>query len=132
MTNEEFLIEAIVKAGCEEYGGSSECSGDCFRYCKSCTTSIDVKSLARNLIEDGVLRIPCKVGDEVFLVLKGIKRIKHGYVQRLSFNRKGELIICIRYMGEGRIYYTTGNFKLSSIGETVFFVKDEAKKKLNC
>lgn len=22
MTNEEFLIEAIVKAGCEEYGGS--------------------------------------------------------------------------------------------------------------
>lgn len=36
MTNEEFLIEAIVKAGCEEYGGSSECSGDCFRYCKNC------------------------------------------------------------------------------------------------
>lgn len=71
-------------------------------------------------------------GDEVFLVLKGTKKIKHGYVQRLSFNRKRELVICIRYMREGSIYNTTGNFKLSSIGETVFFVKDEAKKKLNC
>lgn len=39
--------------------------------------------------------IPCKVGDRVYLLLKGCAEILDGDVRKLTFNRKGDLCVCI-------------------------------------
>lgn len=128
MNCEDKLVELIVKSGCEEYGGNSKCDEDCFDRCKNCETTIHVGDLAKNLLGNGVVVIPCKIGDKVFLALKGTKKVIQGDVRKLTFNRKGELVVCIG-REQGR-YYTNGNFKLSSFGSTVFFSYDAAAEKL--
>ena len=74
------------------------------------------------------VQLPCKFGDTVYLKLKGVADIIKGNVRKISFNYKNELVICIsRKQGN---YYTTGNYKMSSFGKTVFLSREEAEKKL--
>ena len=74
------------------------------------------------------VHLPCKVGDTVYVLLKGIADVLTGKVRKISFNRKNELVICIgRPQGN---YYTTGNFKKSSFGKTVFLTYEEAERNL--
>lgn len=74
------------------------------------------------------VELPCKVGNTVYLKLDGIAEIIEGYVRKISFSRKNEIVICIgRKQGT---YYTTGNFKLSSFGKTVFLTRELAEKAL--
>ena len=70
--------------------------------------------------------IPCKVGDRVYLLLKGCAEILDGDVQKLTFNHKGDLYVCIKRKQDN--CYTTGNFKESSFGRTVFVNKADAIK----
>lgn len=74
------------------------------------------------------VELPCKIGDTVYLKLNGIAEILEGDVRKMSFSRKNELIICIGRR-QGR-YYTTGNFKLSSFGKTVFSAREEDERSL--
>lgn len=128
MNYEDELVKLIVKSECEEYGGNSKCDGDCFERCKKCETTIHVGDLAKNLLGNGVVVIPCKIGDKVFLALKGMKKVMQGDVRKLTFNKKGELVVCVGREQGG--YYINGNFKLSSFGSTVFFSYDAAAEKL--
>lgn len=75
------------------------------------------------------VELPCKIGDMVYLKLNGIAEILKGDVRKMSFSRKNELVICIGRR-QGR-YYTTGNFKLSSFGKSVFLTLEEAKQVLS-
>ena len=74
------------------------------------------------------IEMPCKVGDTVYLVLKGVTDVLIGDVRRMSFNHKNELVISIGRQ-KGR-YYTTGNHKISSFGKSVFLTKEEAEQAL--
>ena len=74
------------------------------------------------------IELPCKFGDTVYLKLKGVADIIKGNVRKISFNYKNELVICISRKQSN--YYTTGNYKMSSFGKTVFLTPEEAEKAL--
>lgn len=95
---------------------------------RGCVEEQRTEELADYLLKNGVVVLPCKKNDIVFLALDGCKEVLQGYVTKLSLNRNGELIIAIcRRQGK---YYTNGNFKQSSFGKTVFFTREEAEKAL--
>lgn len=84
--------------------------------------------LADFLLENGVISLPCKLYDTVYLIVKGKAEVFEATVRRFSINQKCELIIVIEHQEDG--WFKSGNYKWSSFGKWVFLNKKDAERKL--
>lgn len=86
------------------------------------TDSFNFRSVADQLIENGVVVPPCKVGQKVYAInLNGELRtpLQSDRITQIKINRGGYHFKC-----------WWGYFHLSDIGKTVFLTKAEAEQKL--
>lgn len=109
------LIELIVQA-------EKKCSEEECEYCEYTNinnTLCDTYNLADYLLANGVIVPPCKVGDKIYRLFpkQGIVEMR---VKRIQYGSYG-LMICAK----GDV------FLVSCFGETVFFTREEAERKLN-
>ena len=81
--------------------------------------------IADRLLSSGVIVPPCKVGDVVYSIEKGIDhQIFIGEVYEITKRREGDLF---RFTRKG---YFTGVCSFNDFGKTVFLTKEEARKAL--
>lgn len=114
MTERERLIQIIGEIKSYEYGGMAKVTDE---------------GLADYLLKNGVVTLPCKLYDTVYLIVKGKAEVFEAKVRRFSINHKCELIIVIEHQEDG--WFKSGNYKWSSFGKWVFLNKKEAEKALN-
>lgn len=76
--------------------------------------------IADYLLENGVIVLPCKIGDAVYYVNYKEKRIFHSYIKYITITTKG-----LTYVTHWDSAYHDEDF-----GETIFFTKEEAETKL--
>lgn len=119
MTERERLIELIKQ---KQDGGTKY--GDHITH----ETKYSNEELADYLLENGVITLPCKLYDTVYLLVKGKTEVFEATVRRFSINQKCELIIVIEHHEDG--WFKSGNYKWSSFGKWVFLNKKEAERKL--
>lgn len=119
MTERERLIELIKH---KQDGGTKY--GDHIMHETKCSNA----ELADFLLKNGVITLPCKLYDTVYLIVKGKAEIFEATVRRFSINQKCELIIVIEHKEDG--WFKTGNYKWSSFGKWVFLNKKEAENAL--
>ena len=119
MTERERLIDLIKQ---KQDGGTKY--GDHILHETKCSNA----ELADFLLENGVISLPCKLYDTVYLIVKGKAEVFEATVRRFSINQKCELIIVIEHKEDG--WFKTGNYKWSSFGKWVFLNKKEAERKL--
>lgn len=86
------------------------------------------EAITNHLMMRGVITLPCKLYDTVYLLVKGKTDVFEGTVRRFSINQKCELIIVIDHKENG--WRRTGNYKWSSFGKWVFLNKKDAERKL--
>ena len=85
--------------------------------------------IADHLLTNGVIVLPCKVGDLVYVIRRKEKRNKGGYWNAICFTKK----VMQKAIKDGTAYIdckraTKTDFSL--IGKTVFLTKEEAEAKL--
>lgn len=119
MTEREKLIELIKH---KQDGGTKY--GDHIMHETKCLNA----ELADFLLENGVISLPCKLYDTVYLIVKGKAEVFEAKVRRFSINHKCELIIVIEHQEDG--WFKSGNYKWSSFGKWVFLNKKEAENAL--
>lgn len=85
-------------------------------------------AIAQSLMNNGVITLPCKLYDTVYLIVKGKAEVFEAKVRRFSINHKCELIIVIEHHEDG--WFKSGNYKWSSFGKWVFLNKKEAENAL--
>lgn len=85
-------------------------------------------AIAQSLMNNGVITLPCKLYDTVYLLVKGKAEVFEATVRRFSINQKCELIIAIDHKEDG--WRRTGNYKWSSFGKWIFLNKEDAEKTL--
>ena len=107
MTEREILTQLIGEVTAYSYGNMA---------------TVKDEAIAEHLIMRGVITLPCKLYDTVYLLVKGKAEV------RFFINYKCELIIVIEYKENGCI--KTGNYKWSSFSKWVFITREEAKKAL--
>ena len=114
------MRDRLIKLIC---GGMAEnCGGDCVEpigsYCPKC------HNIAGELFEDGWIRLPCKVGDVVWLIgnmeLYTKEKLCSRTVTSVQILRTGELLI----------HFKDGCFPPAAVGVYVFFTREEAEKAL--
>ena len=77
---------------------------------------------ADSLLADGWIRLPCKVGDKIYRIVKG--KIKESEVEKIEITKN---IIEIFYDWHGMGYELS---TVSELGKTVFLTREEAEAKL--
>ena len=82
------------------------------------------ENIADDLLANGVIVPPVKVGQTVYCVIDDIDRVLSGEVYEI-INREGHIFF--RYIRNG---YYTGGADLSQIGKTVFLTREEAEQAL--
>ena len=112
MTEKERIIEIIMNG------------------CRPLISPINAKRAADALLENGVIVLPCKVGQPVWIVYtpkwpadpadKGKWFMKEDGVQRILFGIKGFSIET----------WNMGTYPETKLGETVFLTREEAEAKL--
>lgn len=89
--------------------------------------NISNEYLADRLLANGVKLLPCKIYDSIYYVKNDT--VMWGYVSRISLNRSGNFVITVSYKDrDSDPPDKYGNFKPSSIGDTLFFTLEEAKR----
>lgn len=80
------------------------------------------EELAEHLIQNGVIVLPCKVGDKVYRITTSahtkIKKIQETKIIRIAIDDEGVFLFCQRCPAK------------SVFGKNVFFSREEAEKKL--
>lgn len=81
---------------------------------------IDYDRAAEYLLANGVIVLPCKIGDTVWAIrdFKGIKHPQEGIVSDMYFTNDMSLHIVVKYVARGKF------------GKTVFLTREEAEAKL--
>ena len=89
----------------------------------------DTGDIADHLIESGVIVLPCKVGDKVYVLSNGM--ILQTEIIRVKYEEEAENYS--KFIRE-RVYVVLCNvereFDFSDFGKTVFLTKEEAEQKL--
>ena len=93
-------------------------------------SDINYKALATKLIENGLIYIPFKLGDIVYVIVDKTVVVK-GKIIRISIDKNGDVRFTVDRPVLNSIYTTSGNYKLSSIGKTIFLDEVEANEFLN-
>ena len=70
------------------------------------------------------VKLPCKRGDRLYIVLRGTNEVLLGTVRKLTFSDVRGIVVNIAYIKNG--HETTGNFTSNSFGKTVFYTEQEA------
>ncbi len=113
MTDRERLIELLgnLSISCEEKIGCINCKYNKEMYCK-------LKRKADYLLDNGVIRPPCKVGDTVYVVSG--KEIFPEKVRQISLNEHGEWVVLAHFL-----------YAFNEFGKTAFTTLEEAEKALS-
>lgn len=134
----ERLTEKMHNTNCVAGCGSNCKYG--FRYCRkedweNCQTIsnvIDKLAEYEDLEEQGLLlRLPCKVGDKIFLDFAGFgKDIDEFTVENFHLDcfEDGEVILFCDYESDDKAL--TGQIDVMNFGKTVFLTQSEAEAKL--
>lgn len=87
----------------------------------------DYIMLATKLFENGLVYIPFKIGDIVYVIVdKSI--ILEGKVKRISIDKKNNIRFVVDRPSLNSPYDTSGTYNVSSINRTVFRTKNEAEE----
>lgn len=105
---------------------------------KSIDTVADVEYVADELIANGAILLPCKIGDIIYVMSKSwhveIDDISSYQITNLTItqNKKGVWTKKYRamYLKNGKTIDSQINFEFDDIGKTVFLTREEAEKKL--
>lgn len=89
-------------------------------------SDINYKALATKLIENE-LYIPFKLGDAVYAIVDKSVVVK-GKIIRISIDKKGDIRFVVDRPKLNSPYDTSGTYKLSSIGKTIFLDEVEANE----
>lgn len=83
-----------------------------------------LSQIAEHLIENGVIVLPCKVGQTVYCLIQGFENPLKATVNRITAQVSGVVISCsvLGYFGE--------SYMATDFGKTVFLTKEEAEEKL--
>lgn len=81
---------------------------------------LETSELADVLLANGVIVLPCKIGDKVWAIrdYRGVKRPQESVVSDMYFTKNMEIVIVARYVARG-IW-----------GKTVFLTEEEAERAL--
>lgn len=97
----------------------------------------EVDSLADHLLANGVIVLPCKVGDTLWILWSyysnGEKKVCPVQVKALRFDtKKNNKRICVSGTMHmiGYDHHYNGTFTWDSIGKTLFLTKEEADREL--
>ena len=79
-----------------------------------------IEACAEYLLLNGVITLPCKVGDTVWAIrdFKGIKHPQEGIVSEMYFTKEMKLHIVVKYVARGEF------------GKTVFLTREAAEAAL--
>ena len=80
--------------------------------------------VADYLLANGVIAPPCKVGDIVWFLVKGINCPFEAKVNKIVIQQAGVVMSC------GLKGYYSDSFTINDIGKTVFLTKEEAEAEL--
>ena len=83
--------------------------------------------LATKLFENGLVYIPFKIGDTVYVIVDK-SYILEGRVKRISIDKKGDIRFVVDRPTLDSPYDTSGNYSVSSINKKVFRTKNEAEE----
>ena len=93
------------------------------------------------LLANGIMVLPCKVGDKVYLILEKTRfgyilaepKLSEANIISIGLYINKQFILCAEYEEIGydySIHKEVKSFKLSDIGTTVFLTSEEAEKTL--
>ena len=88
---------------------------------------VNYATLATKLIENGLIYIPFKLGDIVYVIVDKTVVVK-GKIIRISIDKKGDIRFVVDRPKLNSPYDTSGTYKLSSIGKTIFLDEVEANE----
>lgn len=114
MTERERLIELLQKG--RKYLDELECD-ECTRQlnCAKC----EDRNIADYLLDNGVIVLPCKVGDTIYRCGDPIKKVYEWEIEHIEL-----------YFDEIIFVDDSGNeFTADDIGKTVFLTKEEAERR---
>lgn len=116
------LISLLWSVKCEGEEGFPYCNERRYGGCRSINKLIacQVGAIADHLIENGVTRIPCKIGDTVYAIRnhRGEKYPHKGVVSEMYFTSDMSLMIVVK------------NIERGQWGKEVFRTEEEAEKYL--
>ncbi len=133
MTDRDKLIGLLgnLSISCEEKIGCINCKYNKEMCCK-------LKREADFLLDNGVIVMPCKVGDRLWVLWSPTKAQKKkvypvkAYALRYD-DKKNNMRVCVegwfKHHGNYNHFYR-GTFLWESVGKTVFLTRDEAEKAL--
>lgn len=121
MTDRDRLINELKKAKNKcliyESGGCLACK---YRGQADCT----IENIADQLLANGVIVPPCKVGDTVYYPSGSFDRIFEKTVDEILISENESDVGCY-------IHFASTYMPFENIGKTVFLTKEEAEEKLN-
>ena len=82
------------------------------------------------LLKNGVIVLPCKVGDTVYVIIdidNPARRMLECKVISISMEETG---MHFQFQTVKKYLYRYGNFDIDDIGKTVFFTREQAEKAL--
>ena len=78
---------------------------------------------ADHLLANGVIVLPCEVGDTVYTIEVG--KVKERTLEKIEFSSEGRIYLAFRWRGGGYELVQVGE-----IGKTIFLTKEEAERAL--
>ena len=124
---ENFLGCYQIK-GCDNFTCEETCNN--VLNCGCCPISEAINKLAEyeDLEEQGLLlRLPCKVGDTVYIKMASYCDIKYAEAEVRDFTHFTSCGFCVVITSK---YFDKQNIPFSEFGKTVFLTQAEAEKKL--
>ena len=120
------LIGLIASKVCSRYSKDTCLSKwhGCCDECE-CGRNFQIGDVVDYLLTEGVIVLPCNVGDTVYYPAFGIDRVFSYKVISIKLNSKGLCVVC-----ENRVSKSQMTHRATQIGKTIFLTKAEAEKAL--
>jgi hypothetical protein len=81
-----------------------------------------VEQIADHLLANGVIVLPCKVGDVVYYPSFNIGMVSSYKVVSIKLNSKGLYVVCENHLSKSQMTH-----RATQIGETIFLTQREAE-----
>lgn len=91
---------------------------------------VNYGGMADHLIANGVIVLPCKVGDTVYEAQQIRKRVQPLEIISVNIGRMGGVFFNWELKDGIGIYYNAKGFGASQLGKTVFLTREEAEAAL--
>lgn len=119
------LIELLTTEVECNSGGHGDCEMCEYKYAdKECERHIS-EITADMLLANGVIVLPCKVGDTVYYPVFATDRVLLYKVISIKLNSKGLYVVCENHLSKSQMTH-----RATQIGKTIFLTQKEAERAL--